>query len=226
VLKKVPVGWARIVVEADGFVPRIAGYAQFDDQPQWASYDCGLARSAEVSGRVIDGDGKPLSDVAVRIDNIQPQSGGRYESPIEHTIKTDVHGRFRAERVPTGKAMIWLRKPGYCRPGLGLPITTPTADLELKMMKSAQVRVTVDFSGKPRPSGYIVKIERDGGEVVGNYGGSGNIDNKNQMVFADVPPGRYVLTARPNPSSDDQETELLRIILKPGLSAEFTLKAK
>jgi hypothetical protein len=35
VLKKVPTGWLRIVVEADGYVPRVVGYGQFDDQPLW-----------------------------------------------------------------------------------------------------------------------------------------------------------------------------------------------
>ena len=33
VLKKAPAGWVRVVVEADGFVPRVAGYARFDEQP-------------------------------------------------------------------------------------------------------------------------------------------------------------------------------------------------
>ena len=45
VLKQAPAGWHRVVVEADGFVPRVAGYARFDDQPRWASYDCGLSRA-------------------------------------------------------------------------------------------------------------------------------------------------------------------------------------
>ncbi len=44
VLKQSPAGWHRVVVEAVGFVPRIAGYARFDDQPRWVSYDCGLSR--------------------------------------------------------------------------------------------------------------------------------------------------------------------------------------
>ena len=63
----------------------------------------------------------------MRLDNVQPASGGRYESPLEYTFKTDAEGRFRAEQVPAGTATIWLHKPGYCRPGLGLPITTPEA---------------------------------------------------------------------------------------------------
>ena len=65
-LKKAPAGWVRVVVEAEGFVPRVAGHARLDDQPRWQSYDIGLARSAPVSGRVIDEDGKPMADVDVR----------------------------------------------------------------------------------------------------------------------------------------------------------------
>ena len=204
VLKKAPAGWVRVVVEADGFVPRVAGYARFDEQPRWQSYDCGLSRPAPVSGRITDEAGKPLADVDVRLDNVQPESGGRYESPLEYTVKTDAEGRFRAEQVPVGKATIWVHKPGYCRPGLGLPITTPKDDVELQMMKSASVRVTVDFTGKERPDGYMVKIEPEGGEAVGTYGGSGNIDAKNQMTFENVPPGRYVLRGQPNPGSGDR----------------------
>jgi len=50
------------------------------------------------------------------------------------------------------------------------------------------VQVTVDFTGKERPGGYIVSITPEGGNVVGSYGGSGNIDAKNQIAFTDVPP--------------------------------------
>ena len=98
VLKKAPAGWVRVVVEADGFVPRVAGYARFDEQPRWQSYDCGLARSAPVSGRVTDEDGKPLADVDVRLDNVQPESGGRYESPL------GVHVQDRRRRPLPGRA--------------------------------------------------------------------------------------------------------------------------
>ena len=125
-----------------------------------------------------------------------------------------------------GTATIWVHKPGYCRPGLGLPIATPKGDVELQMMKSASVRVTVDFTGKERPEGYMVSIEPEGGEVVGSYGGSGNIDAKNQMTFEIVPPGRYVLRGRPNPGSDDEQTEPVTVDLKGGQASEVTLKAK
>src|SRR4029079_4360453 len=89
VMRQAPVGWVRVVVEADGFVPRVAGHARFDEQPRWQSYDCGLARPAAVSGRVTDDAGQPLAWVDVRLDNVRPESGGRYESPLEFTAKTD-----------------------------------------------------------------------------------------------------------------------------------------
>ena len=167
-----------------------------------------------------------MADVTVRLDHVQPAAGGRYESPAEYSFKTDAAGRFRAEQVPVGKASIWLQKPGYCRPGLGLPITTPTSDVELIMLKSATVRVTVDFTGKERPAGYIVKIAPYGGEAVGKYGGSGNIDANNTITFEGVPPGPYVFSGQPNPSSGDQTTEPVRVVLKRGQAAEVTLKAK
>ena len=60
VLKNAPAGWVRVVVEADGFVPRVAGYDRSDGEPRWQSYDCGLARPAPVSGRITDEAGMPL----------------------------------------------------------------------------------------------------------------------------------------------------------------------
>ena len=226
VLKRAPAGWVRVVVEADGFVPKVAGHARIDEQPRWQSYDCSLARPAAVSGRVTDEAGKPLEGVDVRLGNVQPPSGGRYDSPLEYTFKSDPEGRFQAQQIPVGTATIWAHKPGYYGPGLGLPITTPKADVELKMMRSASVRVTVDFTGKKRPEVYMVSIKPEGGEVVGSYGGSGDIDAKDQRTFEIVPPGRYVLSGRPNPGSDAEETEPVTVNLKGGQASEVTLKAK
>jgi hypothetical protein len=228
VLKKAPAGWVRVIVEAEGFVPRVAGYDKVDDQPRWRSFDCGLSRLATVSGRVTDEAGQPLEGVDVSLGIVQPETGGRYDSPVEYTFKTDAEGRFRIEQVPVGTASVWVQKPGYCRPGLGLPIKMPKDDVELRMLRSASVRVTVDFTGTQRPEGYIVRITPEGGEVVGSYGGSGNIDDNGVMSFENVPPGRYILHGRPNPGSDDQQTDpvTVDVDLKGGQAAEVMLKAR
>jgi hypothetical protein len=226
VLKHVPAGWVRVVVEAAGFVPRVAGYGQFDVEPRWQSFNTNIALAVAVAGRITDEAGQPLAGVDVRLDNVQAKSGGRYESPAGYTVKSDANGHFRVEQVPEGPATVWIHKPGYTRPGLGLPITTPKDDVELRMMHSASLRVTVDFTGKPRPEGYIVQIAPEGGEAVGSYGGSGNINAQQQIAFENVPPGRYVLHGRPNPGSDDQQTEAVTVDLKGGQALEVTLKAK
>jgi hypothetical protein len=225
VLKKAPAGWYRVVIEADGLVPRVAGYAQFDDQPHWYSYDCGLSHPAAVSGRVIDDAGQPLADVDVRFSDVQSDPGGRYESPGEFTCKAGADGRFRHDQLPIGRATIWLSKFGHCRPGLGQPIKTPAENVELVMIKSARLRVRIDFGGKARPEGYLVQIEPEGGSAVGTWGGSGNIDAHNEISFAAIPPGRYVLHGQPNPSSGNQQTKPLTIELKGGRLTEITISA-
>jgi hypothetical protein len=175
---------------------------------------------------VTDGAGRPLADVEVRLNNVVGEAGGRYESPDELLVKTDADGRFRAEPLPVGKATVWVHKPGYCRPGLGPEIKIPADDVALQMVKSAQVHVTVDFTGKERPQGYIVEIKPDGGDAVGKWGGSGNIDAKNQLSFKDIPPGRYVVRGQPNPSDGKDQTKAVTVDLKGGETAEVTLTAK
>lgn len=226
VLKQAPAGWHRVVVEMDGYVPRVVGYAQFDDQPCWHSYRGGLSHPAPVSGSITDDAGEPLADVEVRLGDVVSGADGRYESPHEYRSQTDANGRFHLEQVPIGSATIWPHKAGYCRPGLGQPITTPAKDVALHMMKSARVRVTIDFAGRDRPAGYIVHMAPEGGEAVGKWSGSGNIDAENHLSFDDVPPGRYVLHGQPNPSAANEHTEPLTIELKGGQTAEIKLSAK
>ncbi len=227
VLKKAPAGWFRLVVEADGFVPRVAGYARLDSEPRWASYDCELARPAPISGRVTDDSGRPLADVEVRMLNVASAGGGRYEAPDGYSCRTDADGRFHADRLPVGQATVWVNKRGYVRPGLGLSIQTPAQDLSLSMVQSAGVRVVVEFAG-PRPPGeYLVEIAPEGGSVVGSWGGSGQVDAANRIAFHEAPPGRYVLRGRPNPWSGKQhEAGPVTIELKGGQTLAVTLHAK
>jgi protocatechuate 3,4-dioxygenase beta subunit len=227
VLKKAPAGWHRLVVEAEGHVPRVAGYVRFDDQPRWASYDCGLSRPAPVEGRVIDDSGQPLADVEVQIRNAEPGASGRYESPEEPSCRTDADGRFHSDRLPVGAATVWVRKRGYVRPGLGLSIQAPARGIELSMMRSAGVRILVEFDGPRPPGGYIVEIEPESGSVVGSWGGSGEIDAANRIAFHEAPPGRYVLKGRPNPSSGNQhQAGPVTIELKGGQTLPVTLHAR
>ncbi|HEV3145557.1 MAG TPA: carboxypeptidase-like regulatory domain-containing protein [Gemmataceae bacterium] len=226
VLKKTPAGWLRLVITAEGYVPRVTGYVKIDDQPRWQTFETALARGGSVAGRITDEAGKPLADVDVRLGDVTAGSGGAYQSLNEFRARTGADGRFRFEQVPIGKASVWIHKPGYVRPGLGPTITTPKEDIELSMGKSTQVIVTVDFTGKKRPGGYMVSMTPEGADKVGTYGGSGNINDKNQMTFDNVPPGKYILKGRPNPGADKEETEPVTIDVKGGETVAVKLTAK
>ena len=226
VFKKVPAGWYRVVVEKTGFAPRIAGYSQFDDQPHWYSYDCSLARLASVSGRVTDEAGQPLADVKVRFGNVTAGAGGRYESPDDPSCQTDAEGRFQCDRLPAGGAAIWVTKFGYVRPGLGEEIKTPAENVAMVMKKSARLRVRVDFGGAKRPQQYLVDIEPEGGSKIGSWGGSGSINDHNEIAYSEIPPGRYVLRGHPNPSSANETTDPLTVDLKGGRLTEVTISAR
>lgn len=222
VLKNAPAGWHSIEIMAEGYVTRIIGHLQHDEQPSWHSYDGGLARPAVVTGRVLDAEGAPLEDVQVRLGDVTSGKVG-YGSTAGYETKTDADGRFRFDQVPVGSASVWIHKPGYVRPGLGEKITMPSDKTELKMIKAAKVRVTVDFTGVDRPEQYIVNIEPLGGSKVGSWGGGGHINADNQMVFENVPPGKYVVQGHPNPTSENQKTKPVTIELKGGETTEITI---
>lgn len=224
VLKNAPAGWYRVIARADGYVPREIGHAQFDGQARWHSYKGGLSKPTTVAGRVVDDANKPLADVAVRLMDVLSH-GSVYSSPDEYEVKTDADGRFRFEAVPVATTRVWVHKKGYCRPGLGEEITTPADNIELQMKPSAQVHVTVEFV-TTRPEAYVVHISPEGGSSVGSWGGSGNINDKNEITFSDVPPGKYVLVGRPNPGSEDEQTPEITIDLKGGETVEVPLIAQ
>lgn len=226
VLKSVPEGWYRIVAEADGYVPRVVANERSDAQPRWAEYDSRLAKPAPVAGRVTDADGKPLPEVNVRLDNVVAGEDELYESPSGYETTTDAEGRFRLEQVPQGKASVWVRKPDYVRPGLGPSIETPAADIALQMVKAAKLVVTVAFVDANRPAGYAVNLTPEGGNVIGSYGGGGDIDATGSITFENVPPGKYVVTGRPNPGADREQTDPVKVELRGGETKQVTLTPK
>src|ERR1051325_358355 len=73
--------------------------------------------------------------------------------------------------------------------------------------------------GAPTDAAYIARIAPEGGEKVGSWGGSSQVKADGTFEFNGVPPGRYVVTARPNPGpvfrGKDPSEKLIEI--KPGV---------
>lgn len=225
-IKGAPAGQFRLFAQAKGMVPRVIGYGRNDSQPRWQSFGIiELTKPATVQGLVLDEAGKPLSDVEVRLSNVVAK-GVRYDSPQEYNAKSDAQGKFVVENVPVGDASIWLHKPGYVRPGLGTSVSIPSGEVKVAMLKAASVKVVVGFGAATPPAGYIVHIIPEGGEAVGKWSGSGNIDAQHRTTFKDMPPGKYTLYGRPNPGSDSEQTDAIELDLKGGETREVVLTAK
>jgi hypothetical protein len=225
-MKNVPMGRFRIVASAPDYVPRVVGYATVTDQPGWHEVNKSLSRPARVSGTVFDADGKPLAGVDVRLANVNSSLDGRYESPDEFTANTDDNGRFLIMQVPLASASVRIYKSGYHDPGLGTKIITPVRDLSLSMAAAGEIHVVVDFGKRKRYGEYLVEVEPAGGPVVGSWGGSAQLQPDNQRVFRDVPPGKYVVSGHPNPTTDKERTESVAVEIAGGESKVVTLRAK
>jgi hypothetical protein len=226
VIKSVPAGWHRIVVAADGYANRVVDYATFDGEPRWSKHDTSLAKSVSVSGKVTDDANKPLAGVTVQLMHVVAKGDAHYRTSTDLKSETDEQGRFEIKNVPMGEATVTVRKPGYTGPGLGSKIETPASDVVVKMAKAAKLIVTVRFQDANRPDGYLVKVVPEGGEEVGKWSGSGEIKPDGSMTFENIPPGKYIVTGRPNPGSDTAETSPQTVELRGGETTEISLDAK
>jgi hypothetical protein len=223
--KNVPAGWFRVVASAPGYVPRVLGHVQVNDQPGWREFNSELSHPGPVSGQVVDREGKPLSDATVTLRSVTAANDTEYDSPDDYKTQTDADGKFQLEMVPVGTARITAYKDGLVRRGLGQPIEMPSSDLKLSMTPAAQLVVKVSFEDD-RPPNYIVNLEPEGGNKVGSWGGSAHIDDQNQVTFRNVPPGKYTLRGHPNPTSEAEVTAPVEVDLRGDEAKSIDLRAR
>lgn len=217
--------WCRIVVECDGYASRIAGHVRYDRQPGWEFMSTELAQRGSIQGRVVDEDGKPLADASVAMRDLVANDGSRYDSIEEVFQKSAPDGSFHFKDVPIGKARLTGHRDDYFFPGLGQEVTSPGASVELRMSKAASIVIQLEFAGDRDKTEFIANLTPEGGEKVGSWGGSAKIDDKDTARFKGVPPGRYLLNVRPNPSNGADQLKEQIVELKGGEETKVVVKA-
>jgi thiol-disulfide isomerase/thioredoxin len=125
--------FARIVVEADGFLAGRSGWIEVSETATADAGDIVLKRLVTVVGRVRDRQNRPIADATVfNCDGHQ-----RVET------KTDAAGEFRLPGVPEGGVFVFAEKPGYRFSGVHLSAEQAEGTLTL---------TSVDEAVKPLPT--------------------------------------------------------------------------
>lgn len=230
-LRQIPNGAYHLWIEAPGYAPRSIDSADFQT-PQFYPMHTYLTAPATIRGRVVDEAGKPIAGVKVRLGQAMGVDGRGYQLPESPTDESDDQGQFAIEGVPAGYADLRAYHDGYRYPHPPELIDTPGNDVTVRMYQTGQVKVQVldaagnaaaKFEGKQ----VIVDMEPVGGSKVGSYGGGGNVKPDGTFTYKGVPPGDYVITARPNPSTTDRVyAEPQTVTVKAGETASVTVKFK
>jgi hypothetical protein len=225
-IRQAPDGWYQVVTGKEGYLPRIVGYAQFEGEPGWHSYDTRLARAAEITGVVVDSAGIPIAGASVRLDDLKDATRDLYNAQTTDSLTTDGEGRFSTIVLEGGTFSPWVHLDGYVQIGLPDPYTVGSGELRITLHQSGNVRVRIDFSDRVSTGDYLVEVEPEGGSEIGSWGGSANVDENGSYLFENVPPGRYTFRGRPNPGSADEETDPKTVEVLAGETVDVVLMAK
>ncbi len=217
--KAIPLGQYRIVARIDGYVPVCVARLSVDGQPRWERYDIKMKQSESIRGRAVDDKGHGLGDAHIRLVDLE------YEAIDQYVVKSDAAGAFEFKNVPKGQAMARVSLAGFYSPGNGTKLTVPSERNELILFPAGEIQIEVLFSS-PRQTPYIVEMTDASGKGVGKWGGSGNINDENQIVFKNIPPGNYLVSGQPNPGSKDQRTETVSVEIVGGQVKGLELDAK
>jgi 5-hydroxyisourate hydrolase-like protein (transthyretin family) len=208
-ITKIPAGTCRVTAGSDGYATRVLGYERFGDRT-FRRYTVELAKSAAVSGRAADTDGKPFKGVKVYASSVMAIDVRGYSGNGELTTETDADGRFELKDLPVGYVQLGARAEGYHFSDLFTIHEVPATNVVLRLGGAGvlQVRVT-DKEGNALAQyeghAILVEVEPKGGSKIGSWGGSATVKDDGTFEFNNVPPGEYRITSRPNPSNSNRQ---------------------
>jgi|GEM_PF-2487721 len=218
-ITQIPEGNHRIVVAADGFASKDVYYHSFTTST-YRQIEVRLARTANITVRVVDQQNNPLPGVEIRVVNCKDRQGNHYRVAGTQQYKCDDNGAFVLSDVPEGRLMFMSRtREYYCNSVLN-EHDTNDSPIILKLQPTGTVKVSVfSAGGEPVVSKYMVEIEEEGidstkGGGIGSWGGSANIGEDGTVTFEKIPPGRYFVTGKPNPGSIDDRTEPIKVVIE------------
>jgi hypothetical protein len=195
-------GWSGHGIEdihvlADGYVRESAVVGAGEE------FDFRLRRGFEASGRVVDGDGRPVKDAIVALVASTHDSDRRQRiSSGDATSGAD--GRFRIGGLdPQMTHVLVVTADGFGRARKAAPLPNGAATLDLGDVGLASGRLLagrfLDADGKPMPRAWIVidgpRASLGSGLDGNDYGADedAHTDDLGRFAFADLAPGAYTV---------------------------------
>ena len=217
-ITKISEGSHEVVANAEGFAAKSAYYISFK-RTSFNSTEIRLAKAANPKVRLLDQEGKPLSNAKIHVYEVTDRSGKHYRLVGKQDYTSDDKGELQLQNIPDGIVRIGSRTREYYYNSVLNKHDTTEDPIVIKMQKTGSVMVTVvDKNGELVTSKYVVEIREDGapefGGQAGSWGGSANVREDGTVIFHNVPPNRYALTGQPNPGSTKQTTEPIEVEVK------------
>ncbi len=190
----------------------------------WGSTISSWHRRRAFPGGVVDEDGKPVAGATARADNPMAIDGRGYMAASKLEAQADADGRFTIGELPQGFTQVFWYAQGYCAAESSQQIReVPAKDMTLKMARAGVIKgKAIGADGKPLAGQVNVSLESLG-NVGGNWGGGMYAKPDGSFQFENVPPGKYQLSAQPNPGRAATPDNVKTITVSGGKTVEQDL---
>jgi hypothetical protein len=209
------VGSARIVVSADKYATRQAGYATFMAD-SLKRFTVQLAEAASIRGQVVDSAGAPVAGAGVHTLSIFGPDGVVYPRRDEVLRATaDEKGAFTMAGLPRGFVML-IPQSGTMYPmNMDQRFAVPGGDVLLRMAATGSISGTVVGEVTGRPPGMqliFVYVRGDANSFLEHA----TARLGETFTINRVPPGEYYITTNTQAYTDRSAVNATPITVKAG----------
>jgi hypothetical protein len=216
-------GSARVVVSADKYATRLAGFAMLSAD-SLKRYTVQLAEAATIRGQVVDSNGAPVPGAGVQTLSIFGADATAYLRPDEVLKATaDEKGAFAMAGLPRGFVMLTPQSGTMYPMNMDQRFAVPSGDVVLRMAVTGSIRGTVV------------------GEVIGRLPGMQQIFVYNRgdsnafiehatarlgetFTIQRVPPGEYYITADVQAYTDRSAVNATPVSVKAGETTKVDVR--
>lgn len=214
-LRAIPRGYYEIHICADGYADRNVGIFHNRNGHAYREFDALLMKTVSREGIVQDNQGNPIPGVTVYARNTLGIDGLGYKCSVDPCATTDENGRFELHLLPAGFTGIRCRAPALHQQTSTFNVyEVPTEPwrkpdpIKIIMSGTGVVRgKVIGTDRRPPTRAFMAEIQPKDGLRVGTWGGSMQCKKDGSFEFKGVPPGEYIIVAKPNPMREGEASE-------------------